>query len=439
MSKYTREEILKLIEENGGPEGLDLSGKDLSGIDLSRVAVTAELVKAQERVADKTPVWYSRETGGINLRQANLREAYLKGGNLREADLQEADLQGAYLWYANLQDAGLARANLQEADLVCADLQEACLMGANLQGASLGLANLQHAELADANLQAANLDGASLQETGLGGADFQGADLWDADFQEANLLNANLRQANLGGTKLQGAYLMGANFQGASLNDCPLEKVDFFGAKSLEGAYFYNAFLDDTRLKREQLGEAVGEELERKYDEAKEAYLALKSNFAEIGRYDDAAWAYRKERRMEKLEALQKAKLAWKERAWKGVVPHCAKVAVDQLVELVCDYGESVGRVLVSLVVVYALFTLTYGLTWSVIRVRAVPAATIREPTRNLVDLLRFSLGAMTTMDVASLEPRNGLVELVAGVEALLGIFLAGLLGFVAGNRIRRS
>ena len=29
MSEYTREEILKLIEENGGPEGLDLSGKDL--------------------------------------------------------------------------------------------------------------------------------------------------------------------------------------------------------------------------------------------------------------------------------------------------------------------------------------------------------------------------------------------------------------------------
>ena len=43
MSEYTREEILKLIEENGGPEGLDLSGKDLSGIDLGRGAVAVEL------------------------------------------------------------------------------------------------------------------------------------------------------------------------------------------------------------------------------------------------------------------------------------------------------------------------------------------------------------------------------------------------------------
>jgi len=43
MSQHTREEILKLIEENGGPEGLDLSGKDLSGIDLNERAIGTEL------------------------------------------------------------------------------------------------------------------------------------------------------------------------------------------------------------------------------------------------------------------------------------------------------------------------------------------------------------------------------------------------------------
>ena len=43
LSEYTREEILKLIEENGGPEGLDLSGKDLSGIDLNKRAIGTEL------------------------------------------------------------------------------------------------------------------------------------------------------------------------------------------------------------------------------------------------------------------------------------------------------------------------------------------------------------------------------------------------------------
>ena len=43
MSEYTREELLKLIQENSGPEGLDLSGKDLSGIDLNERAIGTEL------------------------------------------------------------------------------------------------------------------------------------------------------------------------------------------------------------------------------------------------------------------------------------------------------------------------------------------------------------------------------------------------------------
>ena len=43
MSECTREELLKLIEENDGPEELDLSGKDLSGIDLNKRVIEVEL------------------------------------------------------------------------------------------------------------------------------------------------------------------------------------------------------------------------------------------------------------------------------------------------------------------------------------------------------------------------------------------------------------
>ena len=41
MSEYTTQEVLKLIEENNGPDELDLSGKDMSGIDLGREAIKA--------------------------------------------------------------------------------------------------------------------------------------------------------------------------------------------------------------------------------------------------------------------------------------------------------------------------------------------------------------------------------------------------------------
>ena len=50
-----------------------------------------------------------------------------------------------------------------------------------------------------------------------------------------------------------------------------------------------------------------------------------------------------------------------------------------------------------------------------------------------------YMTDTFTTADFAQLEPANDLVRLVSGLMAMLGIFLAGLLGFVAGNRIRYS
>lgn len=54
--------------------------------------------------------------------------------------------------------------------------------------------------------------------------------------------------------------------------------------------------------------------------------------------------------------------------------------------------------------------------------------------TANPVDWAIFTL-----MDPVGFEPTNNMVQLFAGVEALLGILLAGLLGFSVLNRIRRS
>jgi uncharacterized protein YjbI with pentapeptide repeats len=366
VSEYTTRQILDMIETNGGPEELDLSGRDLSGMDLSREAIAAELEKARKRASEETPVWFSKITKGINL-------------------------QGVYLTGANLQRGILWCANLQDGHLWCANLQLAKLGAVNFQGANLG--------------------------------------------------GTNLHGAELGGANLQGANLGGANLQGAILRYAHLEGIDLFNVKTLEGACFYNAFLDDTRLKREQLGEAIGEELEEKYDEAEEAYLALKNNFAEIGRYTDAAWAYRKERRMEKLEARRKAQRARTERKWRTAVTHYAKFAGDRLVELVCDYGEGIWRVVGTLIFVWIFFALIYGLIAGVWGPwQDTDSGQIRYITRNLIDLLSFSLGAMTTLVPADLEARSVLaMRILMPLQAMLGIVLAGLLGFVLGNRIRRS
>ena len=90
MSEYTREEILKLIEENSGPEGLDLSGRDLSGLDLGKENICAELQRSLANHPDIHPIWHYFNGGkleGINL----------AGVNLKGAQMADINLSGAYL------------------------------------------------------------------------------------------------------------------------------------------------------------------------------------------------------------------------------------------------------------------------------------------------------------------------------------------------------
>jgi hypothetical protein len=61
-----------------------------------------------------------------------------------------------------------------------------------------------------------------------------------------------------------------------------------------------------------------------------------------------------------------------------------------------------------------------------------------QDAATSLWDHLIFSLGAFTTLQPARLQAARPGVELLTTIQAIIGISLAGLLGFVAGNRIRR-
>jgi uncharacterized protein YjbI with pentapeptide repeats len=294
------------------------------------------------------------------------------------------------------------------------------LQGANLQKATLQGANLQEARLEGANLQKTNLVGAKLQKVVLVGANLQKALLWNTKLQEAVLWGANLQEAKLWNAKLQRAQLVGAN----------LHWVDLRFA-SLQGAFFFAVRLDRTEMDRTSLGAAIGEELAGDYPGARDAYLRLKQNFDDLGDYAASSWAYRKERRMEKLEALQEARKARQKRDWKGAFRHSAKVAGDQLVELVCDYGESFWRVLAWMLLVILGFAAYYQVSHAVV-------TSSQDAATSLWDHLIFSLGAFTTLQPARLQAARPGVELLTTIQAIIGISLAGLLGFVAGNRIRR-
>ncbi len=124
----TRTDLVRLLEEVGSPEQLDVSGQNLQGITLMNFNLR-----------------------GSNLSQARICEANLCGANLSKADLHGADLRGAYLCWADLRGANLSEADLCEAQLIWADLRTADLRGACLDKTDLRGADLSWASLGGAS------------------------------------------------------------------------------------------------------------------------------------------------------------------------------------------------------------------------------------------------------------------------------------------------
>ncbi|MDR3633769.1 MAG: pentapeptide repeat-containing protein [Isosphaeraceae bacterium] len=430
--------VLRLLQEHAGkplalPTLADGSHVVLDGVELGR-----EVPKRRRRCrtgAGEGPATARTAASlrGADLRGARLRNAKLAGVDLGDADLRNAalgaaDLRGALLNGANLRGADLAGANLAGASLGTADLGGAMLEDANLRRARLRFANLEGAALEHADLRAADLWGARVAGADLASADLRGAVLHEADFRSTDLSRADLRGAACAGANFDDAVLSGANLQRLDLTGCTIARV-----------HLSETWLEKTRLGRDQLGGAIGEELRRDYDEARKGYLALERAFQDLGDHDAASWAYRRRRRMQKLSAWRQARAAGGLSRWRAW-PSYFQCAGDQVSEWVCDYGESIPRALASLLVLYLFFTLIYGLTGSVVREVETPSGVRRVVTRNPKDLAIFSLLAVSTSGspTVGLLPRNESVHFLTAAEALLGIGLTGLLGFVVGNRVRR-
>jgi len=405
-------------------ERLDLPALDGQGANLEGVALPGETLRlanlrgANLRGANLAGAALGQaDLTDAVLERANLRDADLAGATLRGAALGEANLQGTLLEEADLQDAGLRFANLREAALESADLRRADLWGATLEDADLSGADLADARLGESALRGANFSGAILRGVALGKADLSGARLTGADLRGAALSGATLREARLDGARLEDV----------DLSTCDIAHIALGGAQ-----------LGRTLLRRDGLGGAIGEEVAGSYDAAATGYLALERNFADLGDPDAARWAYGKKRRMQKLAVRAQARAALGARQWGTAARRFAAYAGDEAAEWLCDYGESVPRVLRALVVVYLAFTLFYGLTGSVVRVSGDILHPMRVTTHNPIDLAVFSLASMTTQTALGLQASDLGVQVPTGLETLVGIFLTGLLGFVTGNRIRR-
>src|SRR6266576_2252415 len=120
----TRTDVVRLLQDGGCPEQLDVSGQDVRGISLMHCNLR-----------------------GANLSQARVCEANLCGARLSRADLHGADLRGTYLCWADLRGANLSEADLREVKLERATLYGASLGRADLRGALLDKTDLRGADL----------------------------------------------------------------------------------------------------------------------------------------------------------------------------------------------------------------------------------------------------------------------------------------------------
>ncbi len=425
-SPAERTEIVGRLLADAAGGGLDLSARDGRRANLRGVVLrdaTLQRINLQ----------------GADLREADLTGAVLGQANLEGALLEQAILQGADLAGATLRDAAMSEANLREALLEDADLRGAGLRFADLHDAALESANLRGADLWGAVLEGAVLTDADLRDAKLGEGNLRGADLSNADLRGATVQRMDLRGARLKGANLRGVALTGSDLTDAVLSEAELQGVDLSHC-TLTHAHFNGVWFDKTRLRQDQLGGAIGEELAGDYEGAAKGYLALERDFIDLGDSDAAGWAYGKRRRMRKRAARHNANVAMRARAWRTAARQAIRAGAAQLVEWVCDYGESIPRVLASILTVYLVYLVLYGLTGSVLHIQKTHGATVAAVTRDPRELAIFSLFAITTSGSPSvgLLPSREWVQVLTGTEAFLGIFLIGLLGFVAGNKIRR-
>ncbi len=321
--------------------------------------------------------------------------------------------------------------------------------GPNITGYNLG-PNFAGVNFAEGNFNNLDFSGSILAfsnfaDSNLEACNFTSAWLFRANFTRASLKFADLSksiflEANLNGTELWKADLSGASFYGANL-----ENTRLLDAK-LDGTYFWRARMNNTELTATQLHGSIGEERERLYFQAMEAYSRLKMNFESLGHYSDASWAYRKERRMRKAWMRSQGNQSIRNWDIAQATEFYLKWLADWSIELLCDYGESTRRVLVWIALLLgvigpSLIDISGGIYWTESNQSTYSqfSGTCEKYLYIYFQYLLYMLDTITTASFSELKPRTDVLRVISGCMAMLGIFLVGLLGFVAGNRIRNA
>lgn len=311
--------------------------------------------------------------------------------------------------YHELRGAELAAALRSIPDLTGIDLSGADLVGADLSGLSLFKADLSNALLRDAKLEGTELSGASLARAHLDRADLRRAGLGMADLSEVNAFEADLSGATLTGATLRGAVFHLANLSGARIREADLTDADFRSAD-----------LRESELSLCRVGGAS-------FDEADLRSARLRS----VHGYETATWygvdirdinfagAYRLRRFVVDENYLREFKEA-------GRLEH----ALYQLWRVTSDCGRSLGRWVVLIGVVVAVFAGLFAL------VGVDPGA----HAPGVMTHVYFSVVTLTTLGYGDVLPNSTIGQILVMLEVCIGyVMLGGLISILANKMARRA
>lgn len=284
----------------------------------------------------------------------------------------------------------------------------------------------------------AQLAGASFLGRTLTRCDFVGVDLTGVRFEDCTLVDCDLRRAVLTRTILRRSRLVlcdlhgaevgvGTVFEGAcfdrisppsSFGHAPDLSWEAFtqvpAAFVAEDEEAYPGFLARTHMDRSERHDC-DKALANRLADAAHAYRALAGQLLANGQVRDAGRAYVRAQRLERTR-VRPGGGSFRPMAWLGL----------WLAGAVCEFGESLWRVvatlaLVALLVAGALFAFD-GL----------------DRAGGVTDYLLFSVARLVATTPEGIRPTSRFVEWIAVFETMVGIALLGLFGFVLGNALRR-
>ena len=249
------------------------------------------------------------------------------------------------------------------------------------------------------------------------------------DLRKVDFFRANLHGASLYHTDLSQAQLTKADLSGANLNEAKMDDVDLLGA-ILDGARLERVDWGDLAINEKRANAALKngqkEEAAARLEEAEEVYRALRRAYAARSDGHNAEFFFRRE-----MATRRRQMPRWSiGRLW------------SRLIDLVCAYGESPPRVIVSCM----MFILLCGVAYFFLGVlgpegyaQSDPGAGLRIIVEALAECVDYSVVSFTSLGYSDEARQSWLVRPIAGAQAFIGQFMMALFVVVFGKRMTRS